>query len=765
MYELVKVGSFGLIGEVIRVEADRATIQVYEETTGIKPGEAVERTGNPLSVELGPGLINQFFDGTQRPLPVLLAQAGAFIRRGVTAPPLDRKKKWEFTPLLKKGDKVAGGDVLGEVPETVLVKHRVLVPPNVTGTLKSIVPKGDYTLDDPIAELENGRTITKLFLMHFWPVRNPRPNREKVPSDTPLITGQRIIDFFFPIAKGGTAAIPGDFGTGKCVTGDTSVLLADGSLTSIDYLYEKCVPAGRVQSGEGLLEQVVFTREVPKVMTLDEHVFVESTPALLYSTIVSRTVEVQTRTGRKIRLTPNHKLRVLTPNLKVELREAGHLRPGDKILIPRRINIAGVRERINPLTLLTDSDLRQTYIGDSSARRIFSRTLGQHSEQYRELARDLEANYSSLFNYAKDRYSPSLHLVKEVLKRFRISEKSIDVSKIKGKTTGHVVHVPDRMNDELAELIGLLLTDGTLRPTYLGFRNHDPVVLARFKSLAEKLFDVKGYVCHEGQEYRISNTMLVRLLAAIAEHPVGGCKSETINVPTLVMKGDRRIIASFLKGVFHGDGSAVGRYETYTATDSAEFANQLAYCLLRLGIVCEIGQREIRGKTRQLIIVRGKHNLENYFRSISPIPDAKRTRKSLFKLKKISFVKPNHFDLIPIDHLLLDKLAADLKGSLAHLAKKGIRIYEYKKSGKIPVSRLRQLCRDPKFRRSITIKPLFEEVEMLSRQVAFDEIVLVREFSKPTTVYDFTIEKTHNFVAGIGGIVASNTITQHQLAK
>ena len=218
MYELVKVGTAGLIGEIIRLEADTGTIQVYEETTGIKPGEIVERTGAPLSVELGPGLINQFFDGTQRPLPVLQTKGGAFIHRGITAPPLDRAKKWEFTPSMKKGDKITGGDVLGEVPETVLVKHRILVPPNVNGTIKSIQPKGNYTVEDPIAEVETGHETVKLYLMHAWPVRIPRPAREKVPSDTPLITGQRIIDFFFPIAKGGTAAIPGDFGTGKTIT-------------------------------------------------------------------------------------------------------------------------------------------------------------------------------------------------------------------------------------------------------------------------------------------------------------------------------------------------------------------------------------------------------------------------------------------------------------------------------------------------------------------------------------------------------------------
>ena len=218
MYELVKVGAAGLIGEIIRVQGDTSTIQVYEETTGIKPGEIVERTGAPLSVELGPGLINQFFDGTQRPLPILQSKGGAFIHRGITAPPIDRAKKWEFTPHLKNGDKVTGGDVIGEVPETVLVKHRILVPPNVAGTIKSILPKGDYTVEDPVAEVETGSEVVKLYLMHSWPVRVPRPVREKVPSDIPLITGQRIIDFFFPIAKGGTAAIPGDFGTGKTIT-------------------------------------------------------------------------------------------------------------------------------------------------------------------------------------------------------------------------------------------------------------------------------------------------------------------------------------------------------------------------------------------------------------------------------------------------------------------------------------------------------------------------------------------------------------------
>jgi V/A-type H+-transporting ATPase subunit A len=218
MYELVKVAEAGLIGEIIRLEGSRATVQVYEDTLGIKPGEKVERTGKPLSVELGPGMANQFFDGTQRPLAYLREQVGTFIRRGVSTYALSREKKWKFTPKVKAGDQVVGGDVLGEVPETVLVKHRILVPPRVSGKIKRVASAGEYTVTEDIAEVDTGKGTTKLQLMHTWPVRQPRPIKSKVASDTPLVTGQRIIDFFFPISKGGTAAIPGDFGTGKTIT-------------------------------------------------------------------------------------------------------------------------------------------------------------------------------------------------------------------------------------------------------------------------------------------------------------------------------------------------------------------------------------------------------------------------------------------------------------------------------------------------------------------------------------------------------------------
>ncbi len=218
MFDVVRVGELGLVGEVIRLVEGDATIQVYEDTTGIRPGDKVENTGQALSVELGPGLLKSIYDGIQRPLNVIQQQGGDFIARGLSASPLDEKAVWEFTPTKKVGEKVVPGDVLGTVPETPLLTHRVLVPPGVEGTLRRLAA-GRYTVRDTIGEVQTaeGKSVP-LGLSHRWKVRVPRPVTRKLPPVVPLITGQRVIDTFFPIAKGGTAAIPGPFGSGKTVT-------------------------------------------------------------------------------------------------------------------------------------------------------------------------------------------------------------------------------------------------------------------------------------------------------------------------------------------------------------------------------------------------------------------------------------------------------------------------------------------------------------------------------------------------------------------
>jgi V/A-type H+-transporting ATPase subunit A len=220
MYETVEVGDSKLIGEVIRLTGDVAFIQVYESTSGLKPGEDVIGTGQPLSVLLGPGILGRIYDGIQRPLDEIAEKSGAFIGRGITTSPVDMKKKYRFNPLVKKDDTIFGGSILGTVEETPLLTHKILVPPNYPeSTITDVAKEGDYDLEHVIgqASSKNGDKI-QLKMYHKWPVRKPRPYAERYDPTVPLVTGQRIIDTYFPIAKGGTGAIPGGFGTGKTVT-------------------------------------------------------------------------------------------------------------------------------------------------------------------------------------------------------------------------------------------------------------------------------------------------------------------------------------------------------------------------------------------------------------------------------------------------------------------------------------------------------------------------------------------------------------------
>ncbi|HJK41671.1 MAG TPA: V-type ATP synthase subunit A [Methanocorpusculum sp.] len=215
MYDVVKVGNEELMGEVIKIDGDDIVIQVYESTTGIRPGEPVINTGLSLAVELGPGLLTSIYDGIQRPLEVLIEKMGNFIARGVTAPGLDHQKKWEFKPVVSAGATVKPGQIIGEVQETRSIVHKIMIPPNAKGGVVKNIKAGSFTVDDIIIELDSGEEFP---MMQRWPVRVPRPYVEKHTPNIPLLTGQRILDGLFPIAKGGTAAIPGPFGSGKTVT-------------------------------------------------------------------------------------------------------------------------------------------------------------------------------------------------------------------------------------------------------------------------------------------------------------------------------------------------------------------------------------------------------------------------------------------------------------------------------------------------------------------------------------------------------------------
>ncbi|MCP4261034.1 MAG: V-type ATP synthase subunit A [Planctomycetes bacterium] len=231
MFELVRVGEENLIGELIKLDSDCAVVQVYEDTSGIAPFAPVYGAGMQLSVELGPGMIGTIYDGIQRPLDEIREMSGFYIERGITVPSLNREKKWHFVPSVKEGDNITGGMVIGTVQETENILHKILVSPLDKGILESVVPEGDYTVEDVIAVLRIDESQTKdLFLMHRWPIRVQRPTQRRLPLDVPLITGQRVIDTLFPVAKGGTVSIPGGFGTGKTMTQQALAKWCDADL-------------------------------------------------------------------------------------------------------------------------------------------------------------------------------------------------------------------------------------------------------------------------------------------------------------------------------------------------------------------------------------------------------------------------------------------------------------------------------------------------------------------------------------------------------
>ena len=229
IYDVVEVSKDKLIGEIIEMRGDVASIQVYEETTGIGPGDVVVSTGHPLSVELGPGMLRHMYDGIQRPLKKLEDLAGNFLKRGVTSPALSRETLWEFNPTAKIGDEVVAGDVLGTVEETHVLTHKIMVPFGVNGKIKDI-KSGEYTVDQTVAVIETEDGDKEINMIQKWPVRKARPSRRKLDPNEPLITGQRVIDTFFPVAKGGTAAIPGPFGSGKTVVQHQVAKFADADM-------------------------------------------------------------------------------------------------------------------------------------------------------------------------------------------------------------------------------------------------------------------------------------------------------------------------------------------------------------------------------------------------------------------------------------------------------------------------------------------------------------------------------------------------------
>lgn len=340
MYDVVRVGDIGLIGEVIKIEGNRSTIQVYEDTSGIKPGEKVVNENHPLSVTLGPGLLGSIYDGIQRPLDVIRDQTGDFIKRGYSASSLNMEKKWEFKALCKTGDEVTEGQILGEVQETGIINHKVMVPFGVSGKITEL-KSGKFTVNDVIGKIRTEKGEKEIKLSQEWPVRVARKVERKLAPEVPLLTGQRVIDTFFPVAKGGTVAVPGPFGSGKCVSGETPVILGNGTEIAIEDLFEQIKDEGIAEYGNNDL--IVRLKNPVSLFSMVDGKVVRSSSSIIYRGRSSAMVTVRTESGRNVSVTPIHKLFVESGG-KISEKMAISIGPGDRII---SAGLNGSRDRIN----------------------------------------------------------------------------------------------------------------------------------------------------------------------------------------------------------------------------------------------------------------------------------------------------------------------------------------------------------------------------------------------------------------------------------
>ncbi len=339
MYDVVKVGDSSLIGEIIQLNEDKAIIQVYEDTAGIRPGEKVETTEHPLSVNLGPGLIANIYDGIQRPLEKIEKELGAYISKGISINSLDLKKKWNFVANkdLKRNTEIKEGDILGYVQETDIIKHYIMVPPGIKGKLDEL-KSGKMTITQTVATIKDGSKKIEIPMMQMRAVRKAGKYKNKLMVDEPLVTGQRVVDTFFPIAKGGTAAVPGAFGTGKCVTGDTPVMMADGNIITMEELYNANSRNSKVivqTDFETLLE----TERPIELNSFVNQKIVKSISKYIYKGKSDSVIEIKTRTGRKAKITPVHKLFKIGENGEIIETMAKDLKIGDYIASARKIQL------------------------------------------------------------------------------------------------------------------------------------------------------------------------------------------------------------------------------------------------------------------------------------------------------------------------------------------------------------------------------------------------------------------------------------------
>ena len=752
MYDVVRVGEEGLIGEVIRLAGKRVAIQVYEDTAGIKPGEKVENTGAPLSAELGPGLATSIFDGIQRPLPVIKERVGDIIKRGVFAEALDKKKKWKFVPSVKRGEKVEAGDVVGTVQETMSTLHKVLVPAGIVGEVSGIT-EGSFTVEEPVYSVKAANGEAHLPMMQRWEVRKPRLYKQKLQPDRPLITGQRVIDAFFPIARGGSACIPGPFGSGKCVTGDTPVITSGGELTTMQEMYRLHSKANRADSGVD--EEFVRLESKIGLFSFKDNRVSKSESNLLYKGKSDSVVEVRTRTGRLVKVTPIHKLFRVAENGEMLETMAKDLRPGDFIASVRKIDFDNPDQHLDvyavPGARTPDPEVKEL------VRELILAASRSHIDT------GLSRSTRSSISRRKRPVNPRLTWVGQLCGSMNAAPPRPKA--LVGSRRGHVVMIPESMSPALAEFLGLYIAEGYIRGgRTVVFTNSDPRLLNRFLELSASLFGVKGkkeYQSGRTPNALLSSTILVGFLESLG----AGASAKEKAVPTVLAKSSLRSLAAFFDAYFAGDGSFHGG-QVELSTASKRLQLQLSYLLTRFGILHSLKEKTVDGTVYHRIFVTSLNNVRLLLRVLKDDnPKVARIRDHIATARegRVSI------DVVPVSPEAIEK-AYRKYGTYSSLERLGVDIHNC-----IGNSERMSSATFKKFVGALVIqsngallemdRALTELADSLEH-IYCDEVVSLSLADGPFDVYDVSLpEYGRNFVGGFGGILLHNTVAQQQLAK
>ena len=766
VYEVVYVGEERLIGEIIGMHEDKAYIQVYEDTTGLRVGEPVEGTGSLLSAELGPGIVGKVFDGLQRPLSTISELVGPFVKRGVKLPSLPRNIKWYFerNKGISVGDKVGPGDVLGVVQETTLIKHYIMVPPGVHGVIKEIVGDGDYTIEDVVAVVESNSMKHYVRMMQKWPVRKPRPYVNRLEPTKPLITGQRVLDMIFPIALGGKAAVPGGFGSGKCVPPGTPVLLTNWDLIPIDELYRNA-EGHRIKLSDK--EELIELKKPINVLGFDGTRFRIVKATHIYKGYTDKLVEIRTSTGKTLRVTPNHKLPVIDPYGTVRYIRAIDVRPGMHLVIPKKVPSVGKEPRIPIERLAKYEDVVSKDEEVNERVREFLNKLSM--KDLKELCNTIGISLSTLNGIKKRRKrSIPLRLIVSIKKAFNVD---LGLPRILGLRRSKLsLRIPSRVSEELAELLGLILADGSIVKNRVTFFNNSSELRRRFNDLLYKTFGLRGRekIANTVYAVEVTSSLLARLLKEVFDIP-SKRKSRNAVVPRIIMKASPKIIAAFIRGLYLGDGS-FHQSTLEISSSSPKLISGLAYLLLKLGIPYSISKDEKYHRCR--LFITSVRDLRKFYEIVLlnvsnlDITKIKKLKEYVSSKELGSILK----DTVPLDPRFLKLIYRVL--SKRKLESEGINIGNYIYNGErlgyktmLKLEHILMRSLDVKVTEALTLIERLKTLLSMLNYVTFERVEHVDVIKYEGEVYDLVVEETHNFIGGEVPVIYHNTVLLQTLTK